>query len=239
MERRRSTSGDALEKLERAKRVKYFERIREERARRIDLWGEHGSTAITKLAKMFPGLRAAPGVEPWDEMKLLEWVCVHGRWCMDRSGERRGEWFWSALFVLSVWRGFDWGEMAEQEFEPRTCQDCGGLGRVGVGMANGERVRRGTVAGEFVLSRYRIVNIHNRPTDSEYLSVRACNPNDELIGDETVPTKRCECCEGTGEHRLWLSVKGRGRFDLLWAWSVWGQEEKRALETWLATPFSP
>jgi hypothetical protein len=49
---------------------------------------------MTNLAKSFPTLRGADGLDPWDPEKLEEWTCgpVPG------SGA-----FYAAQFVLEVW----------------------------------------------------------------------------------------------------------------------------------------
>jgi len=51
---------------------------------------------ISALALTFPALRGAPGVAPWNEDQLRDWLGV----CS--SGERQ-----AALFVLSVWNHYD------------------------------------------------------------------------------------------------------------------------------------
>ncbi len=64
-------------------------------AKRRELWGDIGPGAMTRLAKMFPTLREADGVEPWDAMRLLEWLCGPA----PGTGAR-----WAGLFVLGVAR---------------------------------------------------------------------------------------------------------------------------------------
>jgi hypothetical protein len=74
---------------------------REERRR--ELWGEIGPGAMTRLARLFPSLRDADGVEPWDSINLLRWAL---------SGKSHGEAL-AAKFVLSVWNSTtDWEEIA-------------------------------------------------------------------------------------------------------------------------------
>lgn len=74
---------------------------REERRR--ELWGEIGPGAMTRLARLFPSLRYADGIEPWDSLTLLRWGL---------SGKSHGEAL-AAKFVLSVWNSTtDWEEIA-------------------------------------------------------------------------------------------------------------------------------
>lgn len=54
---------------------------------------------ITALARSFPALRGAPGLEPWDALALADWAMGPAS-----SGQR-----WAALFVLAVWNRYDWG----------------------------------------------------------------------------------------------------------------------------------
>jgi hypothetical protein len=71
--------------------------------RRRALWGDGGAAAMTRLCNLFPSLRNAYGVDPWDSMKMLSFACSgasHGALC-------------AARFVLSVWNTVtDWNEEA-------------------------------------------------------------------------------------------------------------------------------
>ncbi len=75
--------------------------------RRRVTWGDEGRASMTRLAKLFPSLNQAPGVEPWDVDELLRWaasgVLSHGE-------------VLAAKFVLSVWNpGTDWEEIARED----------------------------------------------------------------------------------------------------------------------------
>ena len=80
-------------------------RAEESAGRRRELWGEGGAAAMTRLCKLFPSLRSAPGVEPWDSMRMLAVACggaSHGALC-------------AARFVLSVWNcATDWDKEAHE-----------------------------------------------------------------------------------------------------------------------------
>jgi hypothetical protein len=78
-------------------------RGREERRRA--LWGDGGRDSMTRLAMMFPSLRRAPGVAPWDVTALLRWACD-----VDDDSARH-----AAKFVLSVWNGCEWEAEARRE----------------------------------------------------------------------------------------------------------------------------
>jgi hypothetical protein len=74
--------------------------------RRAEVWGPIGPEAMTALARRFPGLRDALGVDPWDSVELLRWAL---------GGRSHGE-ILAAKFVLSVWNSStDWEEMAREE----------------------------------------------------------------------------------------------------------------------------
>jgi hypothetical protein len=78
-------------------------RARARAERRRELWGEIGPGAMTRLARAFPSLQDAAGVEPWDSLELLRWAL---------SGKSHGEAL-AAKFVLSVWNSTtDWEEIA-------------------------------------------------------------------------------------------------------------------------------
>lgn len=81
------------------------ERSEESARRRRELWGEGGADAMTRLCRLFPTLRNAPGVEPWDSIKMLDFAC---------SGASHGA-LLAARFVLSVWNhATDWNDEAHR-----------------------------------------------------------------------------------------------------------------------------
>lgn len=89
-----------------AEAVEAFTHARSQHERRAVAWGKIGSESMTRLAKSFPSLRHAPGVEPWNVDKFLPWatsgVLSHGE-------------VLAAKFVLSVWNpGTDWEDVARE-----------------------------------------------------------------------------------------------------------------------------
>jgi hypothetical protein len=143
-------------------------RLKEEGIRR-ELWGEVGPGAMTRLARMFPLLRMAEGIEPWDATQLLKWLCSSPA---VTSGS-----FYAALFVLGVWNsGVDWGEAAK-ELPLRRCDICKGLGRIDE--EGGEAVQLGPEPETYVRSKY--------------------GERDEYLGDVQVATRKCLGCDGRGK----------------------------------------
>ncbi|MCU1277093.1 MAG: hypothetical protein JWM53_639 [bacterium] len=110
--------------------------------KRRELWGEIGPGAMTRLAKLFPSLRDAPGLDPWDALKLLDWLCSAAA----TSGNTA-----AGLFVLGVWNDEDWIEVARAELPERQCNGCRGLGVVD--RDEGEPVKQAS-AGRYVRTRY-------------------------------------------------------------------------------------
>lgn len=95
-------SGDSEEAVRQAlAELEYSEALAE---RRREKWGDCHTEAMTKLARMFPALRQAQGIEPWDALKLLQWAC---------RGVSHGE-LLAAKFCLMVWN-----RRANWEFEAR------------------------------------------------------------------------------------------------------------------------
>jgi hypothetical protein len=127
----------------RRKIVEQHERQLDRAAQKRALWGEIGPESMTRLAKMFPSLRDADGIDPWDSLRLLEWLCGPA----PTSGSSE-----AALFVLGVWHDLDWGEAARQELPERACSVCGGLGRIGREL--GDRVLRGAAPDSYVRNQY-------------------------------------------------------------------------------------
>lgn len=79
-------------------------RAREQR--RGKAWGNIGAESMTRLAALFPSLRAAPGVSPWNANEFLRWatsgVLSHGE-------------VLAAKFVLGVWNSStDWEDTARE-----------------------------------------------------------------------------------------------------------------------------
>jgi len=76
------------------------------RRQRDEFWGPEGHGRMTKLCRLFPGLRhGVPGVDPWDQMALLRWLCTSGA-VTSGSGH-------AAKFVLHVWNSqIDWAAVA-------------------------------------------------------------------------------------------------------------------------------
>ena len=68
-----------------------------------NVWGKIGPEAVTRLCRLFPSLREAAGVDPWDSLELLKWTL---------AGKSHGE-VLAAKFVLSVWNNStDWEKVA-------------------------------------------------------------------------------------------------------------------------------
>ena len=65
-------------------------------------WPQDTREAMTALARLFPSLRAADGIDPWDATRLIDWL--NGP-AVDASAA------WAGRFVLDVWhQGTDWNE---------------------------------------------------------------------------------------------------------------------------------
>lgn len=111
-------------------------------AKRRELWGEIGPSAMTRLAKLFPSLRDAPGVDPWSALKLLDWLSSAAA----TSGNTA-----AGLFVLGVWNDEDWIKIAHAELPERQCTGCRGLGVVD--RDEGEPVKQ-VAPGRYVRTRY-------------------------------------------------------------------------------------
>ena len=60
--------------------------------------------AMTALCQRFPTLRDADGVDPWDPLTLLRWLCTSP--AVTGGGEV------AARFVLSIWSEDDWHAVA-------------------------------------------------------------------------------------------------------------------------------
>jgi hypothetical protein len=138
------------------------ERLREtdRRIRRRELWGEIGPGSMTRLARLFPALNAADGVDPWDVDRFMEWLVGPA----PGSGA-----FWAGLFVLGVWNPTtDWSEYATT-LPSRECELCAGLGKVA--QEDHEPVLRGDVPGVFVR---RVYNDDDEVTGTRVVETVRC-----------------------------------------------------------------
>jgi hypothetical protein len=76
-------------------------------ARRRKAWGRIGVESMARLVALFPSLREAPGVNPWNTDEFLPWavsgVLSHGE-------------VLAAKFVLAVWNPTtDWEKAAQEK----------------------------------------------------------------------------------------------------------------------------
>lgn len=88
----------AIEQLQRSQ-------AREERRREV--WGTDSAEQMVRLARSFPSLRTADGLDPWNAVAFLAWAvgpaCTSGSWH-------------AAMFVLQVWNSTtDWAQVAREE----------------------------------------------------------------------------------------------------------------------------
>lgn len=68
-------------------------------------WGGGGRDGMTQLARMFPTLRGAPGIEPWDPEVLM-------RWSASRATHGAAH---AVAFLLNVWNpNAEWREVAAE-----------------------------------------------------------------------------------------------------------------------------
>lgn len=69
-------------------------------------WPEDRHQAMSELAGMFPTLRGAKGIQPWNPSQFVQWAALHGH-C---SGSAH-----AVRFVLSVWNAqADWREILQE-----------------------------------------------------------------------------------------------------------------------------
>lgn len=74
---------------------------------RRERWREGGSKGMTRLARSFPSLQDASGIDPWDAMAFARGA--FGGW--QTGGSRH-----AVRFVLQVWnRDTDWRKVAVEE----------------------------------------------------------------------------------------------------------------------------
>ncbi len=70
-------------------------------------WGGGGRDGMTRLAQMFPTLREADGVAPWEPEALMRWAVSSGALT---SGSAH-----AVAFLLNVWNSrVDWREVAAE-----------------------------------------------------------------------------------------------------------------------------
>lgn len=115
-----------------AKAIAEFVQVREETREREALWPKTAQgdvdtkAAMTRLVRLFPTLRDAEGVDPWDADAFLAWAC----------GAHSSGMLHAAKFVLSVWNPrTDWNEVAheagllnaEQRLSPFNLHDALGV----------------------------------------------------------------------------------------------------------------
>lgn len=71
-------------------------------------WGDGGRDGMARLAQMFPTLRQAAGVAPWDPDALMRWASSSGA---ITSGSAH-----AVAFLLNVWNTrADWPAVASSE----------------------------------------------------------------------------------------------------------------------------
>ena len=67
-------------------------------------WGESGAQRMTQLARRFPCLEEAEGLEPWNPEALIRWAC---------GAKSAGGDLHAVRFVLQVWNPVnDWQRVA-------------------------------------------------------------------------------------------------------------------------------
>lgn len=94
----------AIETMSRAAAAAFFARAEEVTRLRRERWGEGGDASMTRLARRFPSLRDAHGVDPWDAMTFLRWAC---------DADLTSGMLHTVRFVLQVWNSAtDWVETA-------------------------------------------------------------------------------------------------------------------------------
>ncbi len=100
--------GESQEAVDEALRAMRDSEERERRRR--ERWGEGDAESMTRLARRFPSLERAPGVDPWDADVFLKWLCS--------TGLSHGE-LVAARFVLGVWNSSaNWVELAREDGYP-------------------------------------------------------------------------------------------------------------------------
>ena len=83
-----------------------LELARARSAATAERWGTEPEERMRRLCASFPTLRGAPGTDPWDALRLVEWLCTSGA---VTTGSR-----FAGQFVLQVWNPTtDWGAQAK------------------------------------------------------------------------------------------------------------------------------
>jgi len=62
-------------------------------------WPDDGREAMTALAMLFPSVRGAAGVVPWDVRRFVLWLN-----CRRHDDQAK----WAGRFLVGVWSGPDW-----------------------------------------------------------------------------------------------------------------------------------
>jgi hypothetical protein len=91
-------SGQAVSSNNEATARRAAQEIAAQRARQT-VWPTDNRAAMTVLGRMFPSLRDAAGVDPWDVDALVGWLNTGAYSKAERC---------AGLFLLSVWNGDDW-----------------------------------------------------------------------------------------------------------------------------------
>jgi hypothetical protein len=74
---------------------------------RHERWGSSDSDSMTRLARLFPTLADADGIDPWDVDRFLRWACTADL----TSGALH-----SVCFCLQVWSArCDWRKVAAEQ----------------------------------------------------------------------------------------------------------------------------
>lgn len=73
---------------------------------KMEAWPANRHQAMSMLVRLFPTLRTAAGVSPWNASEFVRWAALHGH-C---SGSAH-----AVRFVLSVWNASaDWREILKE-----------------------------------------------------------------------------------------------------------------------------
>lgn len=101
-----SPSEPEIEEMSRETAAEFIARAREVTRLRRERWGDSNEGSMTRLARRFPSLRHARGIEPWDAMTFLRWAC-------DENTDLTSGMLHTVRFLLQVWNSAtDWVEIA-------------------------------------------------------------------------------------------------------------------------------